>query len=85
MHNTRYCFCGKFVALFSFKPTGRQWNGIKHIFCYLQRTIDLGLFYSKETTSSGLARYTDAAYKSDLHKAHSQTSYLFCYNGTDKS
>ena len=43
------------------------------------------LFYSNETTSPGLVEYIDAGYKSDLHKARSQTSYLFCYNGTSIS
>ena len=40
------------------------------------------LFYSKEIISSRLVRYTDVGYKSDPHKARSQTGYLFCYNGT---
>ena len=30
----------------------------------------------------GLVGYTDAGYKSDPHKARSQTDYVFCYNGT---
>ena len=42
----------------------------------------MGLFYSNETTSLGLVGYTDAGYKSDPHKARSQTGYVFCYNGT---
>ena len=40
------------------------------------------LFYSNETTSTGLVGYTDAGYKSDPHKARSQIGYVFCYNGT---
>ena len=40
------------------------------------------LFYSKEIISSRLVRYTDVGYKSDPHKARSQTGYLFYYNGT---
>ena len=42
----------------------------------------MGLYYSKESTTSGLVGYSDAGYRSDTHKARSQTSYLFCYNGT---
>ena len=52
-----------------------------NIFFVIQGTIDLGLFYSKETTSTGLVGYTNAGYKSDPYKARFQTSYLFCYNG----
>ena len=75
-------FAVNLLARFSFKPTKRHWNGIKHIFCYLQETIDLRLFYSNENTSPRLVRYTDAGYKSDPHKTRSQTNYLFCYNGS---
>ena len=37
-------FAVNLFARFSSEPTKRHWNGIKHIFCYLQRTIDLGYF-----------------------------------------
>ena len=42
----------------------------------------MGLYYSKESTTSGLVGYYDAGYRSDPYKARSQTGYLFCYNGT---
>ena len=47
-------FAVNLLARFSFEPTRRHWNGIKHIFRYLQGTISLGLFYSNETTSARL-------------------------------
>ena len=75
-------FTVNLLARFCFEPTRRHWNGIKHIFRYLLGTIDLGLYYSKESTTSGLVGYSNAGYRSDPHKAHSQTGYLFCYNGT---
>ena len=75
-------FAVNLLARYSSEPTRRHWNGVKHIFRYLRGTIDLGLFYSKETTNSGLVGYADAGYKSDPHKARSQTGYLFCYNNT---
>ena len=75
-------FAINLLARFSSKPTRRAWNENKHIFHYLQGTIDLRLFYSKETTSSGLVGYTNAGYKSNSHKTRSQINYLFCYNGT---
>ena len=39
------------------------------------------LYYSKESTTSGLVGYSDAGYRFDPHKTRSQTGYLFCYNG----
>ena len=75
-------FAINLLARFSSELTKRHWNGIKHIFCYLQETIDLGLFYSNKTTSPRLVGYTDAGYKSDPHKTRSKTGYLFCYNST---
>ena len=75
-------FAVNLLARFSSEPTRRHWNEIKHIFRYLRGTIDLGLYYSKESTTSGLVGYFDAGYRSNPHKARSQTDYLFCYNGT---
>ena len=75
-------FTVNLLARYSFEPTRRHWNGIKHIFRYLKEIIDLRLFYSKESNSTGLVGYTDAGYKSYPHKARSQTGYLFCYEGT---
>ena len=43
-------FAVNLLARFSSEPTRRHWNGIKHIFHYLQGTIDLGL-RSEEHTS----------------------------------
>ena len=70
------------LTRFSSESTRRHWNGIKHILRYLQGIIDLGLFYSKETTSLGLVGYTNTRYKSDPHKTRFQIGYLFFYNGT---
>ena len=83
-HCTRpdIAFAINLLARFSSEPTRRHWNEIKHIFRYLQGTIDLGLFYSNETTSPRLVGYIDARYKSDPHKTRSQIGYLCCYNGT---
>ena len=37
---------------FSSETTRRHRNGVKHIFHYFRRTIDLGLFYSNELTKN---------------------------------
>ena len=74
-------FAVNLLARFSSSPTKRHWNGIKHVFRYLRGTIDLGLFYPKNT-KQGLIGYADAGYLSDPHKARSQTGYVFTYGGT---
>ena len=38
------------LARYSSAPAQRHWNDIEHILCYLQGTVDIGLFYSKEST-----------------------------------
>ena len=45
-------FAINLLARYSSEPTRRHWNGIKHIFRYLKGTIDLRLFYSKESNST---------------------------------
>ncbi|KAL5562762.1 hypothetical protein UlMin_032509 [Ulmus minor] len=74
-------FAVNLLARFSSSPTRRHWNGIKHIFRYLQGTIDLGLFYPNES-KKGLVGYVDAGHLSDPHKARSQTGYVFTCGGT---
>ena len=66
---------------YSSAPTQKHSNGIKHILHYLQGTIDMGRFYSKESKQR-LFEYVDARYLSDPHKAGSQIGYVFNYNGT---
>ena len=58
------------LTRFSSLSTRRHWNSIKHIFHYLQGTIDLGLFYSNKSKFGN----ADAGYLSDPHKVRSQTS-----------
>ncbi|KAK2443387.1 hypothetical protein QL285_014496 [Trifolium repens] len=69
------------LARYSFSPTRRHWNGVKHIFRYLKGTMDMGLFYSK-VPKLELTGYADAGYLSDPHNGRSQTGYLFTCGGT---
>ncbi|CAM8943865.1 unnamed protein product [Rhodiola kirilowii] len=69
------------LARFSSAPTKRHWNGVKHIFRYLQGTIDLGLFYPNNTKPV-LIGYADAGYLSGPHKGRSQIGYVFTCGGT---
>ena len=72
-------FLVNLLTRFSSAPTRRHWNGLKHILHYLHGTIDLGLFYSNESTLKG---YADSGYLSDPHKARSQTGYVFTCGNT---
>ncbi|KAL0760649.1 hypothetical protein Bca101_076799 [Brassica carinata] len=74
-------FAVNLLARFSSSPTRRHWNGIKHVFRYLQGTIDLGLFYPKSSKGQ-MVGFADAGYLSDPHKARSQTGYVFTIGGT---
>ena len=67
-------FLVNLLARFSFAPTRRHWNDMKHILCYLRGTTYLSLFYLKESTLKG---YANSGYLSDPHKARSQTGYVF--------
>ena len=74
-------FSVNLLAMYNSAPTQIHWNGIKHILRYLQRTTDMGLFYSKESKQK-LLGYDDAGYLSDPHKARSQIGYVFNCKGT---
>ena len=73
-------FSVNLLARYSSTPTQRHWNGIKHRLCYLQSTIDMGKFYSRESKQQ-LLGYADTRYLSDPHMAISQTMCVLNYNG----
>ena len=77
-------FAVNLLARFSASPTKRQCHGIKHIFRYLQGTIDLGLFYSNKAQNE-IIGYSDAGYLSDPYKTKSQTGYVFICGGAATS
>ncbi|GJS58961.1 hypothetical protein Tco_0653745 [Tanacetum coccineum] len=49
------CLCARYQA----KPTEKHLNAVKRIFRYLKGTINMGLWYSKDTDMS-LTAYSDA-------------------------
>ncbi|KAL3639159.1 hypothetical protein CASFOL_017066 [Castilleja foliolosa] len=73
-------FSVNLLARYSSTPTRRHWNGVKHILRYLRGTIDMGLFYSKDSESQ-VVGYADAGYLSDPYKGRSQTGYVFTCGG----
>ncbi|XP_070672499.1 secreted RxLR effector protein 161-like [Malus domestica] len=65
----------------------RHWNGVKEIFCYLEGMMDLGLFYTHESSRGAVAPlglrvdscligYAYTGYLFDSHRACSQTGYV---------
>ena len=69
-------FLFNLLASYNSALTQRHLNNVKHIFCYLYGTIDLSLFYPKESKSP-LVGYADVRYLCDPHKEISQISYVF--------
>ena len=63
-------FAVNLLARFSASPTRKHWNGIKHIFRYLQGSQDLGLLYIRNQDMA-LVGYSDTGYMSDPHNARS--------------
>ncbi|XP_074327076.1 secreted RxLR effector protein 161-like [Apium graveolens] len=69
------------LAKHSSAPTRRHWIGVKQIFRYFRGTMDMGLFYAKDSQVE-LVGYADAGYQPDPHKGRSQTCYIFTYCDT---
>lgn len=74
-------FSVNLLARYSTNPTGRHWNGVKHLLRYLQGTKDMGLYFSN-IPKANLIGFADAGYLSDPHCGRSQTGYVFLCGGT---
>ena len=74
-------FAVKLLARFSASRTRRHWNGIKHIFWYLQGSQDLSLLNTRNQVMKSVG-YSNTDYMSDPHNARSYTSYVFLCGGT---
>ena len=74
-------FAINLLERFSASPTRRHWNGINHIFQYLQGSQDLGLLYTRNQDMK-LVGYLDAGYIFNPHNSRSQTGYAFLCGGT---
>ncbi|GKG09886.1 hypothetical protein Tco_0338632 [Tanacetum coccineum] len=51
------CLCTRYQA----KPTKKHLKEVKRIFCYLRRTVNIGLWYTKDSGFE-LIRFLDADY-----------------------
>lgn len=74
-------FAVNLLARYSFSPTRRHWNEIKHLLRYLRGTMDMSLFFTN-VSKLDLVGYADAGYLSDPHNDRSQIGYLFTCGGT---
>lgn len=52
-------FATNLIARYSSSPTRQHWTEMKHIFHYLQGTLELGLFYHRKP-ECGLVVFADA-------------------------
>jgi len=59
-------FAINLLARYSSSPTWRNWNGVKHILCYLKSIMNMSLFYSN-VSKLDLIGYAYAGYLSDPH------------------
>ncbi|GKD05241.1 hypothetical protein Tco_1180215 [Tanacetum coccineum] len=70
------CLCARYQA----KPTEKHLNAVKRIFRYLKGTINMGLWYSKDTDMS-LTAYLDAdhAGRQDTRRKAEYIALSGCY------
>ena len=68
------------LARYSFAPTRKHWNSIKHILCYLHETIDMCLFYLRESKQQ-LLGYTDLNFQSNRNSRKSTSRFVLALGG----
>ena len=71
----------KFVA----KPGTKHAAALKHLFCYLRGTIDIGISFSAPNSLSNphpqLIGYSDSNFATDLDNRRSTSGFVFLLNG----
>ena len=73
------------LSKFMSKPGVEHWKGVKRVLRYVQGTLDYGLMYSADDTSTTLTGYTDADWAGDLSTRRSTTGYVFQVQGSTVS
>ena len=73
------------LSKFMSKPGVEHWKGVKRVLRYVQGTLDYGLMYSADDTSTTLTGYTDADWAGDLSTRRSTTGYVFQVQGNTVS
>ena len=73
------------LSKFMSNPGIEHWKGVKRVLRYVQGTLDNGLIYSANDTSTILTGYSDADWAGDLSKRRSTTGYVFQIQGSTVS
>ena len=68
------------VAKFSERPTNQHWTAVKRIMRYLRGTVNFGLLYGKQGSSTTVG-FSDANWAGDLDDRKSTSGYLFQIGG----
>ena len=66
-------------------PGIEHWKGVKRVLRYIRGTLDNGLIYSANDTSTVLTGYSDADWAGDLSTRRSTTGYVFQIQGSTVS
>ena len=70
------------VSRYMHNPGKEHWQAVRWILRYLQGTVDVGLKFERNKTSSQhLVGYVDSDYAGDLDKRRSTTGYVFTLAG----
>ena len=69
-------------VLFMSNPGIEHWKGVKRVLRYVRGTLDIGLVYYGNDTSTVLTGYSDADWAGDLLTRRSTTGYVFQIQGS---
>ena len=73
------------LSKFMSNPGIEHWKGAKRVLRYIRGTLDNGLIYSANDTSTVLTGYSDADWAGDLSTRRSTTGYVFQIQGSTVS
>lgn len=72
------------VAQFMTNPILAHWIAIKHIFCYIQATKDMGIIYGGESSQQYMLKiqgWTNCNWVGDQNSYKSTSRYIFLFAG----
>jgi hypothetical protein len=64
------------ISQFASNPNEEHWKALKHLFCYLQGSLELGISYGKPGDQE-IVGYTDSHWAGDKGTRKSTSGYLF--------
>lgn len=72
-------FVVNLISRFMSSPTDRHLAAAKRVLCYLQGTLDYGIWYKRRGDDS-MSVYTDSDFAGDLDERKSTSGYVFLWN-----